>query len=734
MSNPAVLPPLNLENSNQEMNNDGLIQFHELRESQMEKFLQTHILSASLAISSNSDIISEFTTDCTSSNSFDLYHEPAAAFSAAAFSSYYSHYSHSSALRSNFYASNAKYFSPKYPKSNKKQCVNSFYDLPHVPYFPINLKEPCEKELDYLNKIKKLIENGEDIHFIPSNLSPEVYLSTYDSFSNEFSSNCFPTSFSSVMESIEDLKLLSSKDPLAPFQSNSNSSLNNTTYFSNKLSFFHYAVMKNYYHVTKYLLSLGYNPDHRTKDGYTCLHIASIKNYYNIAHLLITHRDKKHNPSSNIEARNYRGNGSLSLAAESGSFSICCLLLHAGCDKECLNHHNLGALAFASRSGYVNIVKLLLESGCEVDRRDSMGITPLKWAIIGTNLNSSASSFLSHLNCGLYISAGALDFSPGSNPNTNPISNSNSNSNLHVNSNPYEIERDFSGYFTNYPYGETSLTSYSYVDHEEIFYYLLSKSSDILLEDNTGKNILILSSILGYDQHVELIIKRLIAIEMNNEPNEEALLTTREEKIKNFLKPILNHQDKVKRTALSYAVELGFYKIVLILLEYGADPNIPDKNNKITLDYALEALKESTNNPSTLSSNITYSSSISSPLKEKAPRARARTRTSSSESIANYSYGDSLSQSSNSSFKLYPSNSIYSSLTSSLVFIIKNLLKNDVKVSLKNFIIINFNSLTLFSYYKIKIKSYYNIIWNNDYKSKKNSKKKSLTNKIYPME
>lgn len=88
--------------------------------------------------------------------------------------------------------------------------------------------------------------------------------------------------------------------------------------------------------------------------------------------------------SSLVDAQNDEGDTALHLAALSGSFDVCDILLQHGADVAVRNNHQQTPLEWACLVGRADIARLLIEAyGCDIACVNANGETPLHVAMVG---------------------------------------------------------------------------------------------------------------------------------------------------------------------------------------------------------------------------------------------------------------------------------------------------------------------------------------------------------------
>ena len=84
---------------------------------------------------------------------------------------------------------------------------------------------------------------------------------------------------------------------------------------------------------------------------------------------------------ADVNAGNYSGNTSLSIASSHGSANFVKLLLENGANLEAANYFGWTALMEAAMCGNIHSLKVLLENGADVEKSDDIGKKPLMHAV-----------------------------------------------------------------------------------------------------------------------------------------------------------------------------------------------------------------------------------------------------------------------------------------------------------------------------------------------------------------
>ena len=134
------------------------------------------------------------------------------------------------------------------------------------------------------------------------------------------------------------------------------------------------AAQNGHVEVAGLLLAAGADKDSQGGDGYTALGFAAANGHFEIARLLLE-------AGADMNKRTYhRWYTALMLAAMNGHIEIARLLLEAGADKDLCGVFGDTALIFAAAKGHFEIARLLLEAGADKDLRGEFGYTALMLA------------------------------------------------------------------------------------------------------------------------------------------------------------------------------------------------------------------------------------------------------------------------------------------------------------------------------------------------------------------
>lgn len=142
------------------------------------------------------------------------------------------------------------------------------------------------------------------------------------------------------------------------------------------------AIIDGRINTVKSALSAGMNANTTSADSTTALHWAILGNHTGIVRLLIDN-------GADVSAPNRYGVTGASLAAENGNAAIMNLLLSSGVDANDSMPEGESLLMTASRTGDMATVRTLLEHGADPNHREATrGQTALMWAAAENNANT----------------------------------------------------------------------------------------------------------------------------------------------------------------------------------------------------------------------------------------------------------------------------------------------------------------------------------------------------------
>ncbi|HBL98297.1 TPA: hypothetical protein DDZ86_01490 [Candidatus Dependentiae bacterium] len=276
--------------------------------------------------------------------------------------------------------------------------------------------------------------------------------------------------------------------------------------------------------IVKLLIKFGAtNPNNKDNAGKTPLHLACANNHIAIVEELIKAKAKL-NEKDRAEAPFYGGETPLHIACDKGHLAIVKKLIKAGADLNTTEKYKETPLFKASWNGHVKIVKMLLKAGADKELADSTGRTPLCVACAQDHLNIVE----------LLLNAGA-------NPNAS------------------------------YMHGSPL---HSAIDNPKILKTLLNAGASRTMEG--GMFGTPLHWACGNDSNLEAV-KILI-----NTSGPGSLF----EFSRNFITGLNLQKSYEQETALYHACLSNCPKIVAVLLEAGADPNIPESSGYTPLYWA----------------------------------------------------------------------------------------------------------------------------------------------------
>lgn len=294
-----------------------------------------------------------------------------------------------------------------------------------------------------------------------------------------------------------------------------------------------------YEEIVRLLLAHGADPNISEKDGWTPLMAACRNDYKNIAEMLL-------NKGAKIDAVDKDGWPALEVASRYGHTEVALLLLNRGASVSLVDSEGWSTLEVAARYGFDEIVRALLQRGANPNTKDDKGWTPLilasKWgceAIVEMLIKAGAD-----INA---VNATALG----------------------------------------------SIHSAAYNGHRTIAEILLKAGADMTKGDDDGETPIHLASRQGYASIVDLLLRhrRPNGVNALDNDDETALhVTSRSDD--SYVDLLINDAARDEDVDRFCATKTGddapgqFLRVMKLLLQHGADPNLVTGKNQTALHMA----------------------------------------------------------------------------------------------------------------------------------------------------
>jgi ankyrin repeat protein len=272
-----------------------------------------------------------------------------------------------------------------------------------------------------------------------------------------------------------------------------------------------------------------------------------------------------------IHSLNKDKNTPLHLAALTGNYKLVKLLLEYGADINKTGELKFTPILYAAQQGYDEIIQLLFDIGANLEHQDIYGRTPLLLAARFSKKESTVNKLLelganiNHQTKNKYTALHLV------------MENKNHEIVKILLDNGIDIDSQDK-------YKNTALHTATFYGYYKIVKLLLESGADIHKKAKLGYTPLCFASQEGHDEIIQLLIDRGSNLEHQDYYSRTPLLlaarfSNKESTVNKLLelKANINHQSKNKNTALHYATLCGNYKIIELLLKYGA--NINHKGN-----------------------------------------------------------------------------------------------------------------------------------------------------------
>ncbi|KAF3067880.1 Ankyrin repeat domain-containing protein 50 [Trichoderma lentiforme] len=337
--------------------------------------------------------------------------------------------------------------------------------------------------------------------------------------------------------------------------------------------------------------------------------------------------------SDNVEIDSVDGSyhrTALSFASENGFDSVVRLLIKGpkfygkkalkkavrlsytkGADVNAIDKYNRTALFYAAWNGHVSIVKRLLKAGARVDMMDTIGGTPISYALcygqedIATELMRGAQpDSVDEIRRKLLLSAVKHDHDPvikrlldsGADPGATDdegvslvvwaINQGKTNIlKLLIEKGADANKGDFDG--------TTPLTSAVCHRLTNVIKFLIEKGADVNKGDYDGKTALVLAIIHRATDVIKLLIKKGADVNKGDYKGFTPLILAITQKLMNVIKILIEKGADVNKgnhkgdTPLMFAAGHGLTDVIELLIEKGADVNMGDRDGEPALVSAM---------------------------------------------------------------------------------------------------------------------------------------------------
>jgi ankyrin repeat protein len=236
-------------------------------------------------------------------------------------------------------------------------------------------------------------------------------------------------------------------------------------------------------------------------------------------------------------------------------------------------------LLIAAESGHYESVKLLLEYFAPIESEDSFGRTPLSNAAMNGH----------DMVVKLLLDAGA-DIEHASRPDDQtPLSQAAEHGHDRV------VEVLLKEGARTEPKGLYDLTALSYAarqGHDQVVKILVEKGAQIDSKDLYDRTALMWAAGQGYDQVLKILVEKGAQSDLQDNSGRTALIWAAGQGYDQIVKILVEKgaqsdlQDNSGRTALSWAAGQGYDQVVKILVEKGAQSDLQDNSGRTALSWA----------------------------------------------------------------------------------------------------------------------------------------------------
>lgn len=385
-----------------------------------------------------------------------------------------------------------------------------------------------------------------------------------------------------------------------------------------------FAVLAGYRDIVEILLKNKAHINMKYSEDATLLHLAAKRGHKEIVNILITR-------GANIDAMTINDTTPLYIAAQEGHKEVVEILIANRANVNVINVEG-APLHIAAGCGHDNVVEVLLNNEAKINVKDNKNRTPLELAVAHGHLQVVK----------MLLQYKKVDMNAKSNDDWTILHIASQNNNLKMvkylvdkgsdinaknasGSKPVHIAaregcKDTVEFFLSKgssinDLGTANQTMLHYAamkGHLEVVKYLIIQGADVNAQDANGLTPMHIAAVFNYKDVIEVLLKNGAAynavdkfyrrpLEMANNKNVINLLTSTEKlfqavkrnssaEVENYIKSgaFVNYQNADSGTPLHYAAWKGYDRIVNILLQNKANPNVVGNKGTTPLHYAAK--------------------------------------------------------------------------------------------------------------------------------------------------
>jgi ankyrin repeat protein len=333
------------------------------------------------------------------------------------------------------------------------------------------------------------------------------------------------------------------------------------------------AIKNNYIEIAKMFIDAEADLNIKDNNGDTALLWASINNRIEIAKMLI-------DAGADLNIQNYNGDTALIIAIKNNYIEIAKMLIKAGADLNIKNYNGYTALLWASKNN-IEIAELLIKSGAELFTRNQDDETLLSLFINSNNIEVVK----------LLIEAGA-DLNIYNRNEYTPLIQAIENNNVEIAK--FLIEAGANLNIQNYKRDDnTALIVAAEKNNIKIAELLIKAGADLNLQNTDGDTALMNSVCYNHTEILEMLIRAGADLNIKDDNDYSALILASENNDVKIAKILieagadLNIQNNDGDTALMFSVLYNHTEIAKMLIKAGADLNLQNNDGKNILNFSI---------------------------------------------------------------------------------------------------------------------------------------------------